>query len=220
MGELQDGVGMTTDDNTPAASSAPDAGGGSASSGSGAGSVAPTPGGACALPADGCPCDHEGAAATCLGPKVHTGNYISCAPAARECHEGTWGACEAKTVYQSAGALTEDAESPCGTTTRVRWGALTLAGASPGDAEIDVSAQTAATAAGLDSAPIVRLDPARAATLSSWTSVDVEAALAGRGESSQRWLRLTVDVVGAGSAGAVAKEMRWAQASTCVAVSP
>jgi hypothetical protein len=54
----------------------------------------------CGVAAEGCPCDTEGATVQCPGPKIHTGNYTTCAPGKRACQKGMWGPCLGKTVYE------------------------------------------------------------------------------------------------------------------------
>jgi hypothetical protein len=61
---------------------------------------APQPAVACAVAAEGCPCDLEGATVECPGPKIHTGNYTTCTPGKRACSHGMWGPCVGKTIYQ------------------------------------------------------------------------------------------------------------------------
>jgi hypothetical protein len=60
--------------------------------------TAPAPGSACAVADEGCPCENEGAAMDCKGPKIHIGDYTSCLPGKRFCVDGQWSECFAKTL--------------------------------------------------------------------------------------------------------------------------
>jgi hypothetical protein len=81
---LQDGIGAVSERNSTSDAIAPE------------GAVA------CAVVAEGCPCDGEGATLECPGPKIHTGNYTTCAPGKRACVKGSWGPCIGKTLYAPA----------------------------------------------------------------------------------------------------------------------
>jgi hypothetical protein len=79
---LQDGIGTVSEENS---NSDP---------------VAPETAVPCGVPAEGCPCDVEGATVQCPGPKIHTGNYTTCAPGKRACLNRVWGPCVGKTIYE------------------------------------------------------------------------------------------------------------------------
>jgi hypothetical protein len=64
--------------------------------------MAPEKTAACAVVAEGCPCDQEGETVQCQTAKVRTGDYTTCAPGKRACKDGTWGPCLGKTLYRSA----------------------------------------------------------------------------------------------------------------------
>jgi hypothetical protein len=59
---------------------------------------APAQGTSCAVAAEGCPCEDEGSATECKGPKIHIGDYTSCLPGKRFCVDGKWTECFAKTL--------------------------------------------------------------------------------------------------------------------------
>ncbi|MBV9945733.1 MAG: hypothetical protein JOZ69_02675 [Myxococcales bacterium] len=211
-GTLQDSVDPTVTENAPAGSApgAPPTGG-----------ATPTrTAGPCAAPAEGCRCDREGARASCSGPKVHTGNYTSCAPGERVCHGGAWGACAAKSVYLTGETATQDYVSPCRAGTYVAWGALTLDGVAAGSSAVRVYVQTADTAARLDAAPVVPLEAAPASGSAAWTSVEVDAALGARGESPMAWLRVSVEALPSAGGAAAPTIGDWRQAWTCGMESP
>ncbi|HZU83504.1 MAG TPA: hypothetical protein VE987_11330 [Polyangiaceae bacterium] len=198
---VQDGVGAVAEATSPTAAMAP--------------TPAP-PSAACEAPAIGCPCAGEGTTAPCPGPRIHTGDYTSCAPGVRVCSQGSWGPCMAKTVYQAAGTLTEDYSSPCPRGSAVRWGAFALDGTIRDDAYVDVSVQTAPTASGLGGAPAVHLARFEGSAASSWTSVDVGSVLAAAGQDPGDWLRVSVELVASSSGGEPPALVGWRQASTCV----
>ena len=173
---------------------------------------------ACATPSEGCPCTDDGAQIACPGPKVRTGNYTTCADGVRACTSGQWGACITATVVQSADQVSQDDSSPCPAGTAVQWGALSLDGLTPGNSNIAVTAQTAATQAGLDAAPAVALGTFSGSQNTSWTSANAQAAFAGAGVSSDAWVRVTLTLTAATTGGSTPMVAEWREASTCVAV--
>ena len=173
---------------------------------------------ACAVAAEGCPCAVEGTTATCAGPKIHTGNYTSCSPGTRTCQQGSWGPCIGNAVYQEAATLTEDYSSTCPAGTHVSWGAIGLDGYTPGDSYVDVLAQTADTAALLDSAPAAHVARFDGPTNPDWTSADVESVLGGLGSTSATWLRVTLRLSPASQSAAPPMVAEWRVARTCVSL--
>jgi hypothetical protein len=193
--------------------------GGSASAQTAANSGAPSAGstGVCATPAEGCPCGAQGAQINCPGPKVHTGDYTSCADGVRTCSGGQWGACITASVVTDADQVSQDDVSPCPAGTSVVWGALTLDGLTPGDSSITVSAQSAATQASLDAATAVTLGTFSGAERTTWTSPDAQAAFAAAGLTSRPWIRVTLRLTAATTGGASPMVAEWREGSTCVA---
>lgn len=170
---------------------------------------------ACAVAAEGCPCDHDGDAVTCVGPKIQTGNYTSCEPGKRTCAAGAWGPCVGKTVYENADTLTEDYASPCQPATAVRWGTIALQGHTPDGSNIEVLVQTASSQSSLDDASMVRVTAFGGSTNSTWTSPDVDAALMASGQTPAAWLRITLSVT-ASPGGSMPQVVAWGQATSCV----
>jgi hypothetical protein len=175
--------------------------------------AAAAPGVACGTPTEGCPCSEEGATVSCSGPKIRTGNYTTCTPGTRVCYGGAWSACVSKTLYQNVDSVSQDYASPCTGNTHVQWGALKIIGYAPGDSRVDVSVQTADTAASLDSAQSQQVG-AFDAQAPTWPTIDVGAALAARGEASGLQLRVTVALV-RGTQGQ-SPSATWQQAWQCV----
>jgi hypothetical protein len=201
-GSLGDGIG----DEGPVSSSASSSSQGS----NGSGQL-----GACETPEQGCACATAGETADCLGPKVRTGDYTSCAPGERVCSGGVWGACSGKTVIQGADAVTQDYSLSCSSGTHPVWGALALEGVIPGNSQVDVSVQTASTEAALDAAAPATLAEFSGANESSWTSAAVSSALAKLGQSSGIWLRVTFTITVASEGGQAPMLVGWQQASSC-----
>jgi len=170
---------------------------------------------ACAAAAEGCPCASDGETIACPGPKIHSGNYTSCAPGHRECVANAWGPCIGNTVYQNADALTEDYASPCQPGTAVHWGAVTLHGLTPDDSRIEVRVQAAESAARLDSAPVVNAGQFEGPTGFVWTSADVGALLARSGCATMSHLRVTLVLVPASHSGSLPAVVDWRPAIAC-----
>ncbi len=181
------------------------------------GGAVPSRGAGCTPEAEGCPCTIEGATVSCPGPEVHTGNYTSCEPGERTCNGGAWGACVSMTIVQNADSITQDYASPCSDAAIVRWGAVSLDGLTPGDSFIDVRVQTAGSEAGLESAPFADVGRFEGPKNSSWTSADVQGELAAIGESSARWLRITLTLAESSKGGETPTVAGWQVASVCVA---
>jgi hypothetical protein len=75
----------------------------------------PTPGGACASPAEGCPCDTPGATVECGEVVRRSSDFVTCSLGRRTCQGGRWGACEGDRIaFQSAGPQTMGGLRPLG----------------------------------------------------------------------------------------------------------
>lgn len=164
---------------------------------------------------EGCACDQAGATTQCAGPKIHTGDYTSCAPGNRTCTNGAWGACVVKTLYTNSDTLTQDYSSTCGADSSVHWGTVDLTGKTPGGATVDVFVQTAASQTLLDKGTMVHVTEFQGASSTSWTSPDVGAALVAAGVAPAAWLRITLSVTSP-NAATPAQVAGWRQETTCV----
>ncbi len=171
---------------------------------------------ACTAPSENCPCTVEGLTAACQGPQIHVGNYTSCAPGVSVCMAGTWSACLGKTLYQDVDSVSQDYASPCAAGTHVRWGALTVQGATPDDSHIVAAVQTSNTTAGLDVTASELVAVFDGDATSAWKGVDEGAALATDGIASGKMLRVTLTLERAG-AGTSPSVMSWQVAPTCEA---
>jgi hypothetical protein len=99
----------------------------------------------------------------------------------------------------------------------VQWGSLALDGLTPGNSQIAVSVQTAATQAGLDAAMPVSLGTFSGSAETSWASADAQAAFAAAGLTSSTWIRVTLTLAAATTGGGSPTIAEWREASTCVA---